>query len=134
MKEHLKSVFNKDSSIRAMIEVPEYHKQRKEYRQDGKDIDYHLRDYTERYVLDEDNAMTMHQVHIELPFEGNFIGDRYGASAMNLSKIAEHELTKKVYAAYNKESEYDRTLATKTADFFDMLDRLSSLVLDHNYY
>ena len=127
MKEHLKSVFNKDASIRAMIEVPEYHKERKEYRQDGKDIDYHLRDYTERYVRNEENAMTMHHVQIDLPFEGNFIGDRYGASSMNLSKIADHELTKKVYTAYNKEAEYDRTLATKTADFFDMLDRFQTL-------
>ena len=51
MKEHLKSVFNKDASIKAVIEVPEYIKERKEYRQDGKDIDYNLRDYTERLSL-----------------------------------------------------------------------------------
>ena len=40
IKEHLKSVFNKESFVKAVIEVPEYHKERKDYRQDGKDLDY----------------------------------------------------------------------------------------------
>ena len=127
VKEHIKSVFNKESFVKAVIEVPEYHKERKDYRQDGKDIDYSLKDYTQRYVLDPESGTTLHQVNIDLPFEGRFVGDRYGASSMNLSKAADHELTKKVYAAYNKEAEYDRTLADKTADFFDMLDRFQTL-------
>jgi hypothetical protein len=46
---------------------------------------------------------------------------------MNLSKIAGHELTTKVYDAYIKERDYEHTFATKQADFFDMLDRFQTL-------
>jgi hypothetical protein len=46
---------------------------------------------------------------------------------MNLSKASEHELTKKVYAAYKTEFSYDQTFADKKADFFDLLDRFQTL-------
>ncbi|MBV22547.1 MAG: hypothetical protein CMA53_00395 [Euryarchaeota archaeon] len=127
VKEHMKSVFNKESFVKAIIEVPEYHRVRKDYRHDGNELDYNLKHYTERYVRDDDHGMTKHQFNIDLPFEGNFVGDRYGGSCMNLSKASEHELTKKVYAAYKTEFSYDQTFADKKADFFDLLDRFQTL-------
>ena len=126
-KEHMKGIFHKESSIKATIQVPEYYTKRKDYRHDGKDIDYYLRSYTERYVRTEPEELTHQTVEINLPFEGNFLGDKYGAAALNLSKAAGHELTTKVYNAYVKDRDYDHTFATKQADFFDMLDRFQTL-------
>jgi len=127
MKEHMKNVFHKESTIKATIEVPEYHTKRKDYRHDGKELDYDLKPYTERYVRSENDELAHRTVDIQLPFEGRFIGDRYGAAAMNLSKAAGHELTTKVYDAYIQERDYEHTFATKQADFFDMLDRFQTL-------
>ena len=39
VKEHMKSVFNKESFVKAIIEVPEYHRVRKDYRHDGNELD-----------------------------------------------------------------------------------------------